>query len=352
MTEKITISQESDWSKLTDRSIETVVDPMVYRCDSIILYDKLPVFNYADTFDSELNFGELIPQAVNNEEQIFFDVDVQYEAYRRIKDATLEELSRIYTGEKKVTEKLVSDILKELSWADYKWAPGLEYLEKEIKDQKELKLVRFLLGGLIFGKYAEKIGGEHLLQPKRSELLVKLSLNNSDMNRFNLFDKLKEFSNILQSEEVPWRPTFLPYLLSKADNTKSLFNEVIRLRKTNEVKDYRQWWKEITGEWQMGKISNEKRREVEAIRKAIEKKTDIKPGASLLELKADFVAPFEGKPPISAKFDLMPFLKTIWGLTVNSLPGKRHRKLLTRLLTTDNEYRNINVAVHKVWQTS
>ena len=383
MAEKITISKESEWSKLTDQSIETVVDPMVYRCgqlflqgakktdergkvwdlldknifsigtffDSIILYEKLPVFNYADTFDSELNFGELIPQAINDKEQIFFDVDVQFEAYRRIKDTTLEELHTIYTGERKVSPKLVSDILKELSWAEYNWAPGLEYLEKEIKDKKELQLLRFLLGGLIFGKYAEKIGGEHFLQPKRSELLLKLSLNNSEMNRFNLFDKLKEFSNILQSEEIPWRPTFLPYLLSKSKDIKSLFTEVARLRKTSEVKDYRQWWKEITREWQMGKISLEKRREVETIRKAIEKKLHG-PAGSQLEIKADFVAPFEGKLPISAKFDLMPFLKTIWGSAVNSLPGKRYRKLLTRLIITDNEYRNINAGIRKLWQGS
>src|SRR6185503_4750553 len=379
MPKKITIAKESDWSKLTNHSIETVVDPMVYRCgqlfvngakkadhkgkvwdlldqnvssiatflDSIILYDKLPVFNYADTFDSQLDFGELLPGAIEGAEQIFFNVDVKYEAYRSIKDEKLKELDTIYKGEKKLAPKLASEILKELSWADYKWSPGLEHLENEIKDDKELKLARFLLGGLIFGKYAEKMGGEHLLQPKRSELLLKLSLNNREMNRFNLFDKLKEYSNILQSDEIPWRPTFLPYLLSKGSDTKSLLAEAIRLRRKSEVKAYRQWWKEITSEWQMGKISSEKRKEVESIRKAIEKK--LTPAVSPVELKADLVAAVQGKIPLSAKIDLMPFLKTIWGSAVNLVPSTRHRKLLTRLIIADNEYRNIAAGIYKIW---
>jgi hypothetical protein len=384
MAEKITISQESEWTKLTDQSIETVVDPMVYRCgelftkgakkaradkfseisdllikniysigtffDCMILYDKLPVFNYADTFDSQHNFGDLISPELNDKEQVFFDVDVTYGAYRQIKDKTLEELGTIYKGENKISAKLVKDILKELAWAEYNWTPHLEQLEQQIKDSDELKLARFLLGGLIFGKYAEKIGGEHLLQPKRSELLVSLSLNKMNTKKFDLFEELKK--NFVESEDIPWRPTFFPYLLSRSNSAKGILDEVIRLRKTSEVKDYRQWWKEITGEWQMGKITIRKRKEVETIRKAFEKKLFTGSSAPQVEVKADLAALFTGKFPVEAKINLMPLFKTIWGSTVNLLPGKRHRKLLLRLLIADKEYHNLNTAVYKVWQNS
>ena len=86
----IIIKETPDWQKLLSQKLDTVVDPMVFRCgelflrgargvdardnvwallkanlhaigmffDHLILNKKLPVFNYGDTFDATLNFDE------------------------------------------------------------------------------------------------------------------------------------------------------------------------------------------------------------------------------------------------------------------------------------------------------
>src|SRR2546422_10278357 len=101
----ILVKETSDWQKLLVG--ETVVDPMVFRCgelflkgakeagdpkktwdlltcnihaigmffDSLILNEKLPVFNYGDTFDDHLNFEQRVLTKINDyaKKEVLYD---------------------------------------------------------------------------------------------------------------------------------------------------------------------------------------------------------------------------------------------------------------------------------------
>ena len=115
----ILIEKEEHWQALADQGLQTVVDPMVYRCgesfetargvadpdetwklldanvhaigmffDALILEERLPVFNYGDTFDFELNFDSRTLSRINEEDKdgpVLFDVDVKYDPYDKVK---------------------------------------------------------------------------------------------------------------------------------------------------------------------------------------------------------------------------------------------------------------------------
>jgi hypothetical protein len=89
------ITNETDWATLAQEGMTAVVDPMVLRCgelflkgskqvddpvavwellktnissiatffDQLILREKIPVFNYSDTYDIHLNFEQHSPRS-------------------------------------------------------------------------------------------------------------------------------------------------------------------------------------------------------------------------------------------------------------------------------------------------
>src|SRR5437868_408586 len=105
----IFVKETSDWQQLSRQGLETVVDPMVFRCgelflqgakgandpettwdlltanihaigmffDCLILNEKLPVFNYAATFDGHLNFEQRVLTQINlyAGKEVIYDVD-------------------------------------------------------------------------------------------------------------------------------------------------------------------------------------------------------------------------------------------------------------------------------------
>lgn len=184
----ITIAETSDWKKLHEQGLETVVDPMVFRCgelflkgasdvlkpddtwdlltknlhamaiffDSLILNEKLPVFNYGDTFDMRLDFDQCMLTRINDYDEVFNDVAVEYGAYHEVKTAALTELMKVYEGPHKISPNLAREVSDELSAAEHQWNPSLGELEHKLQSEKEKQLAAFLLGGLIFGGYAQQ----------------------------------------------------------------------------------------------------------------------------------------------------------------------------------------------------
>lgn len=134
---------------------------------------------------------------INQYEEVMFNVEVGYGEYHRIKDAALIELSKIYNDSEhaKIKRSLAFDILGELSFSGYLWTPWLESLEEKLHDENEKQLAKYRLGGLIFGGYAQEIGTEQLLQPKRPRIFAALAMKASGETRRvekELFDDLKK----------------------------------------------------------------------------------------------------------------------------------------------------------------
>lgn len=373
----------SDWSKLAEAGLKTVVDPMIYRCgevflggakavgdpharwsllkanlhgigmffDRLILDAKLPVFNYGDTFDASLNFDQRILTRLNDHEPILFDVDVSYEAYHQVKSAALEEVQKLYDGQEQIDATLAQEILTELSVAEYSWSPGLGDLGHRLHFEHEQRLAAFFVGGLIFGGYAQQLGSDHILQPKRSRLFLAAALrakSSAYTLEARLFDELKARASS-RCEDLPWFPTFFPYLLSKADTPMSVMAEAIALRRSGEAADYRIWLNEVLSEWTRdGRISVSKVKDVRAIAQAVDRRLGTVPWAPKAELKVTVADALAVKPPGS--IDVTPTLNALWGWSLASLPGRRYRKLLTRAVLEDHQYVELERRVETVWR--
>lgn len=380
---KYEITSASDWQNLVADGLTTVVDPMIYRCgeiflagaksasnpedawslldknihsvgmffDRLILDTKLPVFNYADTFDSTLNFDNRVLTRINDKEEILFDVDVSYDAYWQVKKAALNEIQELYQGERKIEARLANDILSELSKAEYVWSPDLGDLDQQLDSEQERNLARFFVGGLIFGGYAQQLESEHVLQPKRSRLFLAAALRAKSTDyklEKKLFGELKAKANT-RCGDLPWFPTFFPYLLSKAKTPNDLLREAVALRHTSGVAEYRSWLKEVIDDWTLyGKINDAKVKDVHAIAQDIDRRIGAVSWAPKIDLKVTMANVVAMKLPGS--IDFTPTAKALWGWFLPSLPGKRYRKLLSRAIVEDQRYDDLVRCVKTVWR--
>lgn len=197
----IVITNRNEWVKLA--SLDTVVDPMIIRAgelflqgagdeetwaflssnlhgvgmffDTLVVRERIPVFDYGDTYDMSLSPLHVF-DLVNINDEILVPVSVGYEAYGEVKRAALGEVAALYEGPRAIERGLADSIGRELSAADYRWNPSLGELESRLASDEERRIAKFMLGGLIFGGYAQILGGEHLLQPKRSRLFLAAAL--------------------------------------------------------------------------------------------------------------------------------------------------------------------------------
>ena len=206
------------------------------------------------------------------------------------------------------------------------------------------------MGGLIFGGYAQQLESEHILQPKRSRLFLAAALHAKSAEyklEEALFATLKARANT-PCEDLPWLPTFFPYLLSKCDTPMAIMREVADLRRTGEVIDYRSWLDEVIHQWKNhGKISVQKKKDVRAVQEAIDRVLGVIPSLPKVEFKATITDAISFNLPGSV--DLTPTVQRFWGWCLASLPGNRYRKLLTRAIVSDHEYVALEKRIESVW---
>jgi len=318
--------------------------------DHLVVDEKTPIFNYGDTFDMRLDFDKRIFSRINDYEGVLYDVSVEYGPYHEVKNAAITELVKLYDGTHRLSRALADEVLAELSAAEYDWNPSIEGLEHQLESENEKRLAAFLLGGLIFGGYAQELSGKHILQPKRSRLFLAVALGKDTVeHRLEdaLFTELKGRSN-LRCDELPWTPTFFPYLLSKAKSPVDLVELVVDLRKSAELADYREWLDEVLQDWRRdGRVSTEKRKDVLAITKAIDRVLGGNPSAPRVELKVTVADVVTGKLP--GGVDVTPSLEALWGWMLSGIPGNRYRKLLSRAIVADHEYVQLGTRMKTVW---
>lgn len=380
------VGKPDDWQALAGRGLDVVVDPMVVRCgefflagaagardpakawdllkrnvhalglffDALILEDYIPVFNYGDTFDAQLNFDQRVLAIVNNFEHVLYDVNVDYGPYMEIKSAALGELRKLYAGSKKISGQTARDIVSEMVAAEYHWAPHLGDLEEELSSDVEKNLARYFLGGLIFGAYAQILGGEHVVQPKRSRLFLAASFNKPADQKFEeeLFGELKSRGRSSVTE-LPWRPTFFPYLLSVSEAPEALLTCAMKLRQSNEVREYRDWMQAAVTNWErdghLGRVKKEMRMIIAAIDQRLTGNLPV-PKVEIKVDVADVVALGAGLPNIPGQVDFAPTLSALWGWFFENLPGRRYRKLLIRAMASDYAYVQIENRIKSVWE--
>jgi len=375
----ITVEKEADWTAISKIG-GPVVDPMILRCgelflrgakaaqdpnaawdlmtrnihalgtffDHIILDAQIPVFNYGATYEPGQNFDLRTLSRVNEQEEILVDVDVSYGAYQQAKAAALAELKKLYDGRVPgVDFQQAQSILGELTTSGYAWYPNLGDLDLPSEDER--RLAAYILGGLIFGYYAQLAGTDHLMQPKRTRLFLALSLNKDTRRSAEdyLFANLGTLTG-RPVADIPYTPTFFPLLLAQSAGPAEMLNNALLLRHSPEVADYRVWLYEALADFKInGQIPSFRVREVEKIAAGIRDKLAGLPFPKV-EIKTTVADVAALKPP-GIGVDLTEPAKAAWGWLIGDRPGTRHRKLLTRAIIADVEYVALDIRVDTVW---
>jgi hypothetical protein len=190
------------------------------------------------------------------------------------------------------------------------------------------------------------------MQPKRSRLFLAISLKQQTSRAAEeyLFEKLGDLVG-RPTAEVPYTPTFFPLLLQRSAGPAELLTNALDLRRSGEARDYRAWLHEALADFDTnGRIPTARVREVARITRAIERQLDGFP-LPTIEIKTT-VADVAAVQPPGLDVDLTAPAQAVWGWLVEQLPGRRHRKLLTRAIIADREYVELDRRVHTVWQGS
>lgn len=392
----IDIANNQDWDKLIDRKLTTVVDPMVFRAgeifmrgssgkaigdarrvplqperardfldknllalgfffDALILNDQLPVFNYGDTFDMRLNFDQRSFTAFNDAATpALVPVDVNWTAYMPIKERALAALkanmsSPNESGGPWLPHDEAQAISNELSHVEFQWdiALGPE-LEALLPTELDRRLGRFLLGGLIFGEYADHMKSEHWLQPKRARLFVQALTSGRAPDRQ---DEEQLFAWLAQKYQLPalscWQPTFLHYILEQAKSLRDIPRIVDKLRRSGPVVDYRAWRAEVLNEWRTkGGVNEKSLKTIERLKHAL-----TTTGGGLAAAGDAAVAWVETAAKQSPESAAKAVQKSIPLLSwmLDALPGRRHVKLLANSLHARDRYPHIERSVMHLW---
>ena len=413
----LTVAESGDWEGLQKRGLRVIVDPLIYRLgqiflegehaagdkkevrwhalegdlgalvsffDLIVLNDQLPAFNYTDTFDIGLNFGESLGSLVNQGDKTLVSVDVRYAPYMAAKEAAVAQLRGRMADGPFVTEGTAREILRTLDAIEYEWEPGLLGLENELPSAEHVRIAQFLGGVLVFAGYAQQTGAPHMLSPRRSRLVTAASVLADGANASIEAEVYKEVRRRLRGAgagwrelDVPWTPSFLPYLLGQMNLYKEgpdcLLERAKELRSTPAVKRYRELREAIASEDadrsteaieeltaaadSMARDLDCNRQELEITRNVFVEVLPKAVGIAVGVVGGGFAA---GPPGAIAggiaglvgEEALKVVQRRLWGWVLDKLPFRSARKLLTRSVRAERDLRSdLGTKLRTVWET-
>jgi len=268
------------------KAIESDIGALFAFFDLIVLHKQLPAFNYDDAFDPGPNLGDPLGEVVNTAgDKVIVHVDVEHQMYRLAKDAALKELQARMVDGPFVTTATAREIVNATTTIQYEWSPRLEQLEPAIHGAEEQRVAQFLLGQLVFSGYAQQTGAPHVLAPKRSRLMAGVGLQAARVDasaESEIFDELRRRSKDAgaewRAEELPWRPSFLPLLVERAQRRRYksgpdvLLEDAKELRESKAISRYRKAQTELEDE-SVG--ATQARKELEAAAENVAKSLDM-----------------------------------------------------------------------------
>jgi hypothetical protein len=424
------IVNHEDWKHLQNNELDAIVDPLIYRIgqlfmeggnpsapdndarwaaieqdigalvgffDLIVLHKRLAAFNYTDTFDQGLNFDQSLGGLVNTPLGVkkILSVNVTYEAYMQAKQAAVSELQERMKSGAFISEHTARDILTSLGRISYQWEPSLLGLEEKVQDTKEfskeeqLIILRFLGGLLVFGAYAQQGGVPHVLAPRRSRLIAAVGLATDDnpapVEEAEIFRaisrRIREAEGGWRARDLPWAPSFLPYLLScvgAREGPDALLQRGEDLAKTRSVNRYRTLRSELfsTDAKQSDRAETELKTAADAIAAELRQKSEQMEvaqnifieflpktaGAAMGAVAGGLVGGLVAGPGGAAGGaavgaageQLVRFGgRKLWGWTVDKLPVFSVRKLLTRAVRAEHDLKeDLRRTLREVWENA
>ncbi|MDP9696714.1 UNVERIFIED_ORG: hypothetical protein J2X79_004297 [Arthrobacter globiformis] len=286
MSYDLYIYGQEAWDDLVNRGLDVVIDPLVLRTgqfflegppqdpevaesrwslieqdvgalaafiDLVVMRRQFPAFNYEDTFDPGPNIGDPLGDLVNTVgDKVLYHVDVEHHMYREAKAAALHELQRGIGRGGVVTEGVADEIIRTTTAMKYEWSPSLDDLAEHLATEKDAQIARYLLGQLVFAGYAQQTGAPHVLSPGRSRIAAAVGVGSAQArarDEANIYDELrrrsKDAGDSWRVRDLPWTPTFLPYLVQQMQGQRFragpdvLLELAKELRETPAVERYR-----------------------------------------------------------------------------------------------------------------
>src|SRR6266568_547762 len=361
--------QEQIWE-----AIESNLHGLLTFGDMLLTRDCVPLIEYNATYR---------PGAVRAIDQLIGElatsVLIDGAVYDDVRKAAVDRLKALDL--QVIPERDVMDVVGEMTAYVYDWQPDL--LDLEIRDEATRRVAQFLLGGLIFGWYAEASETDHLIQKKRSRLFTALTKPDDGAKYLPreqeaaLFEELRRAcigADAVQIDEIPPNPTVLPYVLlgdgRPPTSTQDVLDRILKLRDSGLGSSYRDWFKDLRTCLSHGRYATEAKKDIDRVRAELDHRLrgvypkwsrEVELAAKLvptLSISAEAPAgpkvEFEaGLAAIEAKTKLrlgVPDWIRNWLLDLN--PFGRHRKLLLRAALAQSEYRNVLEELRRVWKQS
>jgi hypothetical protein len=367
------------------RAIESDIGGLVSFFDLIVLHDQVPAFNYHDTFDARLDFGDRLGAVLNTEgDKTLVHVDVEHHMYRAAKEAAIDQLGDRLAAGPFVPQSVADEILATLAAIQYEWEPSLERLEADLPNPDQVRLARFLVGQLVFAGYAQQTGAPHILAPKRSLMLTTVGLRTEgagETSEAAIYKELgRRFRNAgpgWRNDELPWTPSFLPFLLKQMRRYREGPDVLLRrakdLRSSKAIQRYRRLRAALVSE--NAERSTEARKELRAAANAVARSLDssrqelewfrhfaveVLPkavgaaGGALVGALAAGPAGAVGGGLVGVVGEeaLRPVQGKLWGWFVDRLPFRSARKLLMRSVRAEQELqRHVARHLRTIWET-
>jgi hypothetical protein len=264
---------------------------------------------------------------------------------------------------------------RELLSFGYFWQPSLEGLS--IMPERTAA-AQFVLGGLIFGEYAQAGGADHVLQSKRLHMMSTLDVETQPiaddwrMQEQALFAELAKLMNqdkALRTKNERALPNVLLHLLARgAKSPRALLDDALELRASPAGKSYRTFHKRIRDGWRSGRRDTDAEQQIKAVADEFKKRISGKPTViTHLIIDANFKAGVRARGDAgiaAAHFDAnvtVTIPETRVEVTVpqglrnwfvDNILLSRHQKLLLRMAQDQRSFDDVRRGLRAVWQAA
>jgi hypothetical protein len=381
VADRFVIETDEDWRTLAEQEASVVLDPTAIRVaelflrgrryagentwaaikanvsslatffDSLVLYEHIPLFDYALTFPRSASevLGDL-----SICEPVVIPVAVQPNAYTPIQ---LDVIARMRMGTS-IPQELTAQIRAELDALG--WTYESRLFGNDLSgsaaagDPSGDALVNsFLYVGLLFAGYAQELQGIHVVPPTLSKLQLAAALGGVDGapldERLLWRDFLAGWNAVPEGQERTLqldRPSFLPYLLTFDDPSPAhLVDRALHLRDDAAVQEYRAWLREVCEELDKGRLSLEKRKDTQRVAGAFARQLAHR--RDELSANVGVQVSVIGIPTASVETEIDFARLRDWLLA--SRPGKRYQKLLLKLAVAQESYIAIDRHLELLW---
>jgi len=376
------------WAERGWAQINEDIGALVTFFDLLILHERLPAFDYGGTFNpasGELDISNTFSAQVKAVagEKIIEDVHVRSAVYNPIREAVVAQLQDRMTGGPFVAPAVARQIPAYLAELGYQWAPDIEAIEPALPDEQSRTVARFLVGHLLFAGYAQMSGLPHVPSPRRGRLMAAAGLpidSGVPVAEAALWQKVGERladAPGWRDEDLPWTPTFLPYLLQRTKEqgggTQTLLKNALDLRSKRSVEKYRETRRAALGAEGVDETVEARRSLADDATKIAKELGSEKEElvytrsfvvgagpAAIGYLGGAGIGGLIGGPPgaligglvgVVAPDMLKPATDQLWGWVIDRLPFISARKLLSRSARAEAEVgANLAVIAREVWK--